>query len=736
MVTAVLPFSVFASSYTITKEMKAADVKSISFYPKRAIIAGLEEVWAGLGAVVTFKDGTTFDYDFLYEIDVNEDPTDDKIYFNTWWNLGLRASFDCTVTGNVNVPGTVSVTLAAMPGAEDWSPDYRSVTLQNTTLTVDVIENPVDYLEYTGNGPVTVYDYQASASHQVSSSLVGYIPSYLFVDTHNVVIHMKNGKAYTVADVEGSGFAEEGYKGYRTISLNLDPNAEISDYAKLNGHTRHVMDFTTTQNTEKWTGGNTYPVNVTYMGKELTYYVQVIETEPAHRVDLTAGETFELPANWAEWDPNDIGFENFDMLYFTPDNTGSYVIHVTQGSVKLKENGTVIYSSDSYWGDPDTMSSFQVNLVQGHTYNIAWNMYGEGHKIRIDYEGVTNDWQYKTSAPKLVSATNIKGGITVKWNALTGAEGYMVYRKTASSGWTLIASGMSATSYTDTKAAAGTQYTYTVKAYRGSTNSKYDTTGLTTVRLTNPAFKVANAKAGVNVTWGKVAGAKGYYVYRKAGSGSYSKIATTTALSYVDKTAKSGTTYTYAVRAYNGSVLSAFNAVSVIRLANTTTKLANQTAGIKVSWTKVTGAKGYYVYRKTGSGSYSRIATTTSLSYVDKTAKAGTKYTYAVRAYNGKTLSAFTAVSIVRLTTPTVKLANTKSGPKATWGKVAGAKGYYVYRKTANGSYTKIATIKSGATVSYVDKTAKNGVKYYYIVKAYNGSYISGYAAKGITCKK
>ena len=250
---------------------------------------------------------------------------------------------------------------------------------------------------------------------------------------------------------------------------------------------------------------------------------------------------------------------------------------------------------------------------------------------------------------------------------------------------------------------------------------------------TTTVAKVANAKDGVNVSWAAVNGAQGYYVYRKTGSGSYSKIATTTALSYLDKTAQAGTAYTYTVRAYNGSTLSSYAGVKIIRLANTTLKLANQTAGIKLSWTKVAGAKGYYVYRKTGTGKYSKIATTTALSYVDKTAKAGVKYTYAVRAYNGSTQDAFTAVSIVRLATPNVKLANTKSGPKATWGKVAGAKGYYVYRKTAGGSYKKIATTTS---LSYVDKTAKSGTRYYYIVKAYNGKSISSYAMKAITCKK
>ena len=224
----------------------------------------------------------------------------------------------------------------------------------------------------------------------------------------------------------------------------------------------------------------------------------------------------------------------------------------------------------------------------------------------------------------------------------------MVYRKTASSGWKLIASGMSTTSYTDTKAVTGTKYTYTVKAYNGGSNSKYDTTGITTIRLVNPAVKTANAAAGINVTWSKVAGAKGYYVYRKVAGGSYARIGSTTSTSYVDKTAKAGTTYTYTVRAYNGSILSSYKGTNVVRLTNPSFTLAKTSTGIKITTTKVAGAKGYYIYRKTGSGSYSRIATTTSLSYVDKTAKKGVKYTYAVRAYNGKVLSVFNQKSITR----------------------------------------------------------------------------------------
>ena len=52
---------------------------------------------------------------------------------------------------------------------------------------------------------------------------------------------------------------------------------------------------------------------------------------------------------------------------------------------------------------------------------------------------------------------------------------------------------------------------------------------------------------------------------------------------------------------------------------------------LTVKWKKAAGASKYRVYRKTGSGRWVKLADTTSLTYTDKSAKSGTKYTYTVR---------------------------------------------------------------------------------------------------------
>ena len=57
---------------------------------------------------------------------------------------------------------------------------------------------------------------------------------------------------------------------------------------------------------------------------------------------------------------------------------------------------------------------------------------------------------------------------------------------------------------------------------------------------------------------------------------------------------------------------------------------------LKISWSKVTGAKKYYIYRASSkSGEYKKIASTTKLSYSDKKINQNKTYYYKVRAVSG-----------------------------------------------------------------------------------------------------
>ncbi|MCC8129576.1 MAG: hypothetical protein LIO51_06540, partial [Clostridiales bacterium] len=125
-----------------------------------------------------------------------------------------------------------------------------------------------------------------------------------------------------------------------------------------------------------------------------------------------------------------------------------------------------------------------------------------------------------------------------------------------------------------------------------------------------------------------------------------------TSTSYTDKTAKSGTTYYYSVRAYRGSYSSSYvTNRTIVRLAQPSVTLSKVSGGVKVSWGKVSGATKYRVYRKTaGASSWTTIkSSTTSTNYTDTTAKSGTTYYYSVRAYRGSSYSSYvTNKSITR----------------------------------------------------------------------------------------
>ena len=304
--------------------------------------------------------------------------------------------------------------------------------------------------------------------------------------------------------------------------------------------------------------------------------------------------------------------------------------------------------------DGSTVNYTDTTAESGTTYTYT---------VRAYNKDTMSDWNstkslMRISDTTLTGASNITYGVQVKWSQVTGATGYIVYRKGAGKGWGRIAdikSG-STVSYTDTTAASGTTYTYTVRAYNGNTMGDWHS-AKSVMRISDTTLTGAsNITYGVQVKWSRVTGATGYIVYRKGAGKGWARIADIkngSTVSYTDTTAASGTTYTYTVRAYNGSTMGDWHSTkSVKRLSDPKlTSASKVSGGINVRWTGVTGATGYIVYRKSGSGSWGRIADIKSgstVSYTDRTAKAGTTYTYTVRAYSGSTMGDWSSTKTAR----------------------------------------------------------------------------------------
>lgn len=248
-----------------------------------------------------------------------------------------------------------------------------------------------------------------------------------------------------------------------------------------------------------------------------------------------------------------------------------------------------------------------------------------------------------------------------------------------------------------------------------------------------------NGYSSIKLSWKEVASAENYQVYRAEGAdGKYSKVKTTSSLSYEDKAVEPGKQYSYKVRALkkfsDGNRYSSYSTVKTVDLTVPATSWntfkVKSYSSIELSWQKKS-VDGYQIYRKTGSGEYSHIKTLAgsgSCSYIDGTVTPNNAYSYKIRGFvmvNGKNYySVYTAIKNAELSMakPQAEKASVSGGTKVkvTWKRDSKANGYYVYRAASkNGAFKKVKDITSNKTVSWSDKEITTGKTYYYKIRSY-----------------
>lgn len=264
-------------------------------------------------------------------------------------------------------------------------------------------------------------------------------------------------------------------------------------------------------------------------------------------------------------------------------------------------------------------------------------------------------------AQPTLKISNVANGIQGKWNQVNGATGYIIYRSELKDGkwtsWTNLGTAKAtAKTFTDKTVKSGVQYKYTIRAKNGNYKSSYIDSN-SSIFLSIPTVKIANAETGVKVTWGKIDGATSYLVYRSEYNSKTKKwskwktLETVDTTSFVDETAVSNVKYKYTVRALNGEFRSYYTASAELLYLKAPTVTAEKIdEGIKVSWTKIEGATSYIIYRselsKDGKWSkWTKLGTAGEkyTSCKDKTAKEDVTYKYTVRAVNGKLMSYYVA---------------------------------------------------------------------------------------------
>lgn len=250
-----------------------------------------------------------------------------------------------------------------------------------------------------------------------------------------------------------------------------------------------------------------------------------------------------------------------------------------------------------------------------------------------------------------VSVANGVSGLDVAWGKVANAKSYIVYYKTASTGWSSVST--TATRVSLPKAQSGKYYYVQVQSIgangvKGNYSKVKTMTYLSRVNINSLVYNGNNT-----LKWYAVPGANKYQIARlKSGDKSYTYFYTTST-TLTEKNAIGGIAYTYQVRAMyqtsnSGTAYGAWSSTkSVPTLVAPTVTLSNKSNGIRVTWNSIRGAVRYIVYYKKSTDKNWSSAVTTNLYYPILNAQRGALYYVQVRPVGATVSQPYSSVKSI-----------------------------------------------------------------------------------------
>ncbi len=253
-------------------------------------------------------------------------------------------------------------------------------------------------------------------------------------------------------------------------------------------------------------------------------------------------------------------------------------------------------------------------------------------------------------------------------------------------------------------------------------------------------LKAQNVDNGISLKWTETEDVHYYEIYREeSDSESETLLSRSQATEFLDESAQAGVLYSYRVVPVIDEEGENEGSNTVNMYFITAPKLSDamsQEGGISLKWTASQGALGYGVFRQTdGSGKWELVGKTAQnvTSLVDTKVSTSESYTYLVRGYASKFLSAVSnVVGTDFVSSPKItRLESGEQGVLISWDKVSGSQYYLLYRKTSEDKKWNVIALFDGEHDVYVDKTVKQGLLASYLLRAVDengklGSYDKG----------
>ncbi len=525
---------------------------------------------------------------------------------------------------------------------------------------------------------------------------------------------------YGTTEYDATGISGMNFGTIESISATIEGSSAIISWSALNGATSYEVyrKIASSNNWQNLITVSSISYKDTTIASGVLYEYKVKALNGKYSADMSCDPVSVMYIATPETTVSNAS-AGIEIYFEDVNGAEKYVIEKKIPGGAYNVIAEITAGEDNMYTDEDV-------VVGGKYIYRIQAVAGEVESAKKEFPEIT-----RLGTPVLSEVKNVKNGVSVAWEAVADASGYVIWRKTADTNWVNYAES-NTTNFVDTDVVSGTEYFYMVSAENETGCGDYSNSLSVNYVATPVISSVANSAGGIRIVWAQVGGATGYNVYRVVkGNSDWTKIATVAECSYVDSAAVVGVDYRYTVSAVIGDVESAYDLTGVdgMNFGTVTTISAKAIEnGAQISWNALERATSYEVFRKTASdSSWESLGKVNVNSYTDTSINSGVVYYYMVKAYSGNNVAEMTAepVSVKFLAVPVSNVANASNGIKITIKPVGGAEAYVIEKKV-DGVYKTLVTLDADET-TYIDTDVVGEQTYSYRVYAKATDIKSGY---------